>query len=130
MNSIIFLSLDDVLKIHRRVVTEFGGDPGLRDRGLLASAVAMPQAAFAGRHLHSDLTEMAAAYHYHLCANHPFVDGNERVAVTAAEVFLLVNGHELHAEDRELEELTLGVAEGRITKKQVSAFFTKNVAAS
>ncbi len=119
MSAIIFLSVADVIEIHERVITEFAGHAGLRDRGLLESAVAMPHATFSGQYLHPELPDMAAAYHYHLCANHPFVDGNKRVAVTAAEVFLLANGLELHCTDEELEEITLGIASGLNTKKQV-----------
>jgi death-on-curing protein len=127
MAPVIFLSVADVLRIHARVVADFGGDPGLRDRGLLESATAMPHAMFAGSYLHPDLSAMAAAYHFHLCANHPFIDGNKRVAVAAAEVFLLVNGRELDATDDELEELTLGVAGGLLAKQYVTAFFAKHV---
>ncbi|NPA25070.1 MAG: type II toxin-antitoxin system death-on-curing family toxin [Deltaproteobacteria bacterium] len=122
-----FLSVDVVLQIHARVVEEFGGDSGLRDRGLLESAVAMPQSTFAGEFLHVSVAEKAAAYHYHLCANHPFADGNKRVAVAAAEVFLLMNGCELTAEDNELEEITLGVAGGELSKETVIAFFKQHI---
>ena len=124
MSTIIFLSVADVIEIHERVITEFGGHAGLRDRGLLESAVAMPHAMFSGQYLHAELPDMAAAYHYHLCANHPFVDGNKRVAVTAAEVFLLANGLELHCTDGELEEITLGNASSLLTKEQVTKFYT------
>ena len=123
MQPVAFLSVDDVLLVHRRVIEEFGGDPGLRDRGLLESAVAMPQSTFGGTDLHSGLAGKAAAYHYHLCSNHPFVDGNKRVSVAAAEVFLLINGHELSANDDEIEELTLGVATGQMSKGEVVDFF-------
>ncbi len=126
MSPVVFLSVDDVLEIHRRVIEEFGGDAGIRDRGLLESAVAMPRATFGGRELHPGPAEKAAAYHYHLCFNHPFVDGNKRVAVAAAELFLLVNGWELTAADEELEELTMGVAGGRTSKEQVVEFFLKH----
>ena len=119
----MFLSVSDVIEIHDRIITEFGGHGGLRDRGLLESAVAMPHATFSGRYLHLKLSDMAAAYHFHLCANHPFVDGNKRVAVTAAEVFLLANGLELDCTDRELVEITLGIASGSITKEQVTRFY-------
>ena len=122
-----FLSVEIVLQIHGRVVEEFGGDPGLRDRGLLESAVAMPQSTFAGKFLHASLAEKAAAYHYHLCSNHPFLDGNKRVAVATAEVFLLSNGSELTASDDELEEMTLGVARGQLSKELVIAFFKQHV---
>jgi death-on-curing protein len=122
-----FLSVEAVLHIHSRVVDEFGGNPGLRDRGLLESAVSMPQATFAGQFLHASLAEQAAAYHYHLCANHPFVDGNKRVAVAAAEVFLLLNGSELVAGDDALEKITLGVARGKQSKEAVTAFFREHI---
>jgi death-on-curing protein len=124
---VVFLSVDVILKIHRRVIEEFGGDPGLRDRGLLESAVAIPQSTFGGVELHAGLPEKAAAYHFHLCANHPFMDGNKRVAVAAAEVFLLINGPELSASDNDVEELTLGLAAGRLSKDQVIEFFVKFV---
>ena len=127
MQRVVFLSEDAVLEIHRRVIEAFGGDPGLRDRGLLASAVAMPSAAFGGAELHAGLAEKAAAYHFHLCANHPFVDGNKRVAATAAEVFLLMNGMELAADDDDLVKLTLGVASGQVSKEQVIDFFKESV---
>lgn len=87
----------------------------------------MPQSTFGGVDLHVGLPEKAAAYHFHLCANHPFIDGNKRVAVAAAEVFLLINGHELSASDHDVEDLTLGVAAGRLSKDQVIEFFAKFV---
>jgi len=124
---VVFLSTDVVLEIHRRVIEEFGGDPGLRDRGLLESAVAMPQSTFGGADLHGNLAEKAAAYHFHLCANHPFMDGNIRVAVAAAELFLQINGCELSASDHEIEELTQGLAAGRLSKEQVIEFFARFV---
>ena len=123
MGAIVFLSVSDVIEIHERIIVEFGGHPGLRDRGLLESAVAMPHAMFSGQYLHPELSEMAAAYQFHLCANHPFVDGNKRVAVTAAEVFLLANGLELHCADEGLEEITLGTASSLLTKEQVTKFY-------
>lgn len=127
MPSVVFLSVEDVLAIHRRVIEEFGGDLGLRDRGLLESAVAMPQATYGGEELHDGLAEKAAAYHFHLCANHPFIDGNKRVAVVASEIFLLINGLELSASDDEIEELTLDVARNRLSKDQVIEFFARFV---
>lgn len=130
MQEVAFLSVDDVLVIHSRVIEEFGGDSGLRDRGLLESAVAMPQSTFGGADLHTGLAGKAAAYHFHLCANHAFVDGNKRVAVAAAELFLLINGFELSATDDEIVELTLGVAGGQLSKDQVTGFFEKFITES
>ncbi len=70
---------------------------------------------------------MAAAYHYHLCSNHPFLDGNKRVALVVAEIFLLLNGNELIVRDEELEKLVLGVARGQMSKKAVIAFFKQYI---
>lgn len=123
MSDVVFLTVDDVLEIHCRVIEAFGGDEGLRDRGLLESAVAMPRSTFDGTELHPGLAQKAAAYHFHLCANHPFVDGNKRVAVATAELFVMVNGRELSASDDELVELTMGVASGCLSKARAVAFF-------
>lgn len=127
MEDVAFLTVEDVLEVHRRVIEEFGGDHGLRDRGLLESAIAMPRATFGGKDLHPDLAEKAAAYFFHLCGNHPFVDGNKRVAVAAAELFLLINRHELVVEDHSVEDLTMGTADGRVSKAQVVEFFRAHV---
>lgn len=123
LDSTRFLTIDLLLRLHRRVTEEFGGDQGIRDRGLLESAAAMPQAQFGGQFLHPSLPAMAAAYLFHLCKNHPFIDGNKRAALAAAEVFLILNGRTLDATDDELYELTIGVAEGRISKDEATLFF-------
>lgn len=125
MGPVIYLSVDQVLVIHRRVIQDFGGDPGLRHRGLLGSAIAMPQSSFGGEDLHGGLAEKAAAYYFHICSNHAFIDGNKRVAVAAAEVFLLLNGHELGASDTEVEGITMGVAGGKTSKDQVTDFYVR-----
>ena len=127
MQPFFFLSVDMVLQIHKRVIEEFGGDLGLRDRGLLESAVAMPHSTFGGSFLHAGLAEKAGAYLFHLCSNHAFIDGNKRVAVTAAEIFILANGCELSAGDDELIEVTLGVAQGQVSKNDVIEFFRKYI---
>ncbi|MCB9916457.1 MAG: type II toxin-antitoxin system death-on-curing family toxin [Planctomycetes bacterium] len=121
-----FLTVEHVLSLHRRLIESFGGDPGLRDRGMLESAVSVPRATFDGRLLHRGVPAIAAAYHFHLCKNHPFVDGNKRIALAAAEVFLLLNGFELRAGDDAVEALTMGVASGAVSKDEVSAFFRRH----
>ena len=118
-----FLSVAHVIAVHRRMIAEFGGDAEIRDRGLLESAVAMPAAQFGGEFLHEDLAAMAAAYLFHLVKNHPFVDGNKRTALAAAEVFLLVNHLRLDATNSELEKLTMGAAKGGLSKDDVIRFF-------
>ena len=125
----VFLKADHVAAIHRRMIREFGGEAGLRDRGLLESAASMPAAGAGGKYLHRGLAEKAAAYLYHLCRNHPFVDGNKRTALAAAEVFLLLNDRALAATNEELERLTRGVAEGTISKREALRFFRRHVTA-
>lgn len=116
-----FLSQDDVLQLHAEALARFGGLSGLRDGGLLSSAVAMPQASFGGEYLHPDLAEMAAAYFYHLARNHCFVDGNKRVAVAAGLVFLELNGYTVEMNADELEDLGIKVATGELPKPSIAA---------
>ncbi|OGR04448.1 MAG: death-on-curing protein [Deltaproteobacteria bacterium RIFOXYA12_FULL_61_11] len=114
-----FLTVDDVLELHAMQLSRFGGAAGLRDRGLLESAVAQPQATFSGNLVHDDLFEQAAAYLFHLVCNHPFVDGNKRTGLLAALVFLELNGIVMEHNSQQLYDLTISVAEGRTSKAEV-----------
>ena len=118
-----FLTLDEALAIHAHQITRYGGALGVRDRGLLESALAMPAATFAGTLLHPSLAEQAAAYLFHLVKNHPFVDGNKRVGLACSLVFLRLNGIRIRASDDDLVELVVGVAEGERSKAEVAVFF-------
>lgn len=118
-----FLTLDDVLEAHHAQISDYGGTPELRDRSLLESALAQPYATFEGRYLHTDLFEMAAAYLFHLVQNHPFVDGNKRIGLETALVFLEINGISIEAQDDQLVELVLETAQGTRSKAQLAAFF-------
>jgi death-on-curing protein len=111
-----FLTLDEILELHAEQVRRYGGSPGVRDRGLLDSAIAMPSQSFGGQYVHPDLAAMAAAYLFHLVRNHPFVDGNKRIGAIAADVFLLVNGSELTLTPDELVDTVLDVATGKLNK--------------
>ena len=122
----VFLTLGEVIEIHRDQIERYGGDPGLRDLGLLQSAMAMAAAGFGGRYLHTDLFEMAAAYLFHIAQNHPFIDGNKRTGAVASLVFLSLNDVELEANEEEFERIVLGVAQGKIEKAAVAEFFRKN----
>jgi death-on-curing protein len=122
----VFLSLAEVLEIHRDQIERYGGYAGLRDLGLLQSALAMPAAGFGGRYLHSDLIEMAAAYLYHIVQNHPFIDGNKRTGAVASIVFLSLNGVELEADEIHLEQLVVDVPKGKARKSIVADFLRKN----
>ncbi len=95
MESIRFLTLSDILLIHSDQIRNYGGLTGVRDLSLLSSALAMPESSFEGKYLHDDIIVMAAAYGYHICQNHPFIDGNKRTALASALVFLDLNGTEL-----------------------------------
>lgn len=123
-----FLTIDDVLAIHAHMIDRYGGSHGIRERGLLESAVAMPEATFAGTELHATLHEQAAAYLFHLVMNHPFVDGNKRVALAAALTFLGLNDVVIRATDDELVELVLGVIAGANNKASVAEFFSARAA--
>lgn len=123
-DEIRFLSVTDVLTLHEDTIRHEGGMPGLRDPGLLESAVLMPQQQFDGRYLHDGLAAMAAAYLFHIAQNHAFRDGNKRTAVLAALVFLDVNGVENLPAPDELERITLGVAASEIPKGALVEWMT------
>ncbi len=118
-----FLSVEDVLSLHANQVELYGGDNGVRDQGLLESAVAQPQASFGGQVLHEFPFEMAAAYLYHIVQNHPFIDGNKRAGTVAALVFLDLNGIEIDAPRGSLYDLTISVATGNAGKEKIAEFF-------
>lgn len=94
-----FLSLDDVLESHAEQIAAYGGSDGIRDVGLLESALAQPAAMFGGQYLHVDVFGMAAAYLFHIVKNHPFLDGNKRVGLEAALLFLEINGLSIETTD-------------------------------
>jgi len=111
-----------VVRLHASLIETYGGSHGLRDAGLLHSAIAVPQASFGGELLHQDLYEMAAAYLYHIVENHPFIDGNKRTGAAAALVFLAMNGVSVEADEDGLVAITLRVATGEAGKSDVLAF--------
>jgi len=118
-----FLETSDVLAIHGNQIDLYGGEHGLRDMGLLESAIAQSQASFGGEFLHADTFEMGAAYMFHIVQNHPFVDGNKRTGLAAALVFLDINGIEINAPDGSLYDLTISVATGNSGKPEIAEFF-------
>jgi len=122
----IFLTLNEVVKIYQDQIELYGGSLGIRDMGLLQSAVAMPQAGLGDTYLHEDLFAMAAAYLFHLARNHPFVDGNKRTATVTALAFLELNGLEFDGDQDQLEALVRAVAEGKADKPAVAEFFRRS----
>jgi death-on-curing protein len=121
-----FLTIEDVLELHEDQIATYGGSYGVRDQGLLESALAQPRAMYGGDYLHSDVFHMAAAYAYHLARNHPFVDGNKRIAAAAGIVFLAINGHELRADDEVLYDTMIAVATGTLEKERLADFYRRH----
>lgn len=109
-----YLSVAQVLDLHGTQLMRYGGATGLRDRGALESALARPAMTFAGEDLYSDLASKTAALMHSLALNHPFVDGNKRVAAHAAIAFVELNAHDFLAAPDELVDITLAVAEGKV----------------
>ncbi len=118
-----FLSLDEVLELHADQISSFGGTPGVRDEGLLESALAQPQATFGGQFLHPTISEQAAAYLYHIAMNHLFIDGNKRTAFAVTDTFLRLNGCALNLTDDRAYDLVMRVARGTMTKEELSTEF-------
>jgi len=120
-----FLTVEDVLLIHDEQLEAYGGIRGIRDKGLLESAVMMPQASFGGEYLHNGLFEMAAAYGFHIAENQPFLDGNKRAALVSALVFLDLNDFEILDEDMSLYDAMIAIAEKRRDKCDLSELLKK-----
>ena len=118
-----FVSTSMVLSIHARQIERFGGTSGVRDEGLLESALAQPQATFGGQFLHPKISEKVAAYLYHIAMNHPFIDGNKRTAFAVADTFLRLNGCTLNLTDDRAYNLVMQVAQGTMTKEELSTEF-------
>jgi death on curing protein len=115
-----FLSVDDVLAIHHLQLERFGGSAGLRDLGLLESAVSQAEASFGGSYLHEDLFAMASAYLFSIAKNHPFVDGNKRAGLASALTFLDLNGIAIDHSSDLLYDATMAIAEGLLAKEELA----------
>ena len=115
-----YLTLGEVVELHDRILAQTGGATGIRELGLLESALAQPKATFGGSDLHPTLIDKAAALGFSLVANHPFVDGNKRIGHAAMETFLLLNRLEIDASVDDQERLMLDVAAGRTTRSALA----------
>lgn len=127
MKELTFLSVDQVVELHRVSIDRYGGSHGLKDPGLLESAVLAPQQTFGGEFLYPDLESMAAALWHGLVMNHPFIDGNKRIGLRAADVFLMFNGFELHGSKAELVELTIKMTLGEVTREMLVEFVRTHI---
>ena len=117
---IAFLDLEDILDFHRAALERWGGLDGIRDQGALEGAIAQPAATFDGEYLHGDLFAMAAAYAFHIAEAQAFVDGNKRVGLLAAVVFLDINGLRIPEPEEALYLAMIEVAERKRSKAQLA----------
>jgi death-on-curing protein len=118
-----FLTLSEILIILEDQIRNYGGVYGVRDLNLLSSAIYVPQSSFNGQYLHNTIPAMAAAYAYHLCQNHPFIDGNKRAALAGSLVFLDINDYEFSCSDEILYDEIMGVAKSEIKKEELIKFY-------
>jgi death on curing protein len=123
------MTLGEVVELHQRLLVQSGGAPGIRDLGLLESALSQPSATFDGIDLHQTVVDKAAALGFALVANHAFVDGNKRVGHAAMEVFLVLNGYEIDAAVDEQERLMLAVASGSLDRAELARWLNHHVRA-
>ncbi|HEY9616869.1 MAG TPA: type II toxin-antitoxin system death-on-curing family toxin [Microcoleaceae cyanobacterium] len=125
-----FLTLIQVLELHRRIIEQSGGTLGIRDLGLLESAIAQPRMTFDGEDLYPTLLEKAAALGFSMIMNHPFVDGNKRTGHAATETFLVLNGMEMNASVDEQECMVLAIASGELGREAFVEWLQQNTTAS
>jgi death-on-curing protein len=118
----IFLTVEEVIQIHNELVSKYGGLHGIRDMGLLVSAIEMPKSAMLGEYLHQCIFDKASAYLYHIVCNHAFLDGNKRTGIATTLIFLCQNGIHIKYDMKKLEELVCLVAQGMISKQEISKF--------
>jgi len=125
LKSIDFITLADVIEIHNNQINLYGGQGGIRDINLLSSALAIPKATFDGEFLNKNIFEMASAYAFHICQNHPFIDGNKRVGLVTAMLFLKFNDIEIRDPKGRLFDAMVNLSKGEEGKKQIENSFRK-----
>ncbi len=123
-----FLTKQIIKYFHEQLISLYGGASGIHDEGLLDSALEQPKAMFEGSYLHNSLAKMAAAYGFHICKNHPFIDGNKRVALVAMDTFLQKNGYEISASEKDVYEVIMKLASGNLTKAELTGWLEVNIA--
>lgn len=120
------VSLDEVIAIHDNMISLYGGSHGIRDLGLIESAISRPKTTFGGADLYPDVFSKAAALFHSLMFNHAFIDGNKRTTISTTSRFLSLNGYELIAADREFIEFPLGVENKHLSLKEISKWLEKH----
>lgn len=126
MNKIVFIPKEVILFSHDQLIQRYGGSTGIRDMKLLESALEQPKATFGGTYLHDTIFKMAAAYGYHLCNNHPFIDGNKRISLVAMDIFLQQNSYEIVATEKETYKVIMRLSTGNLSKEQLTSWLLEN----
>lgn len=121
-----YLTLEEILNLHEISISMYGGSRGLRDAGLLESAVFLPQQGFGGEDLYQSLWDKAAALGYSISENQPFIDGNKRTASLGMLVFLDMNGYELEVAQGEIHKTMIRIATKEVSLKDLSLWLQKN----
>ena len=127
MKPINYLTLEEVLALHEISIKEFGGTHGIRELGLLESAVHQPQQSFGSQNLYVEIWDKAAILGYAISENQPFLDGNKRTAALSMLVFLEVNGYEVNVKKGEIYKTIMSIANKKITRKKIAQWLKKNV---
>ena len=122
-----YVTLTEVLELHRRIIKQSGGSPGIRDLGALESALTQPRVTFDGADLYPTVVEKAAALGFSLINNHPFVDGNKRVGHAAMETLLVLNGYEINVSVDEQETIILRVASGDVSRDEFATWLSSHI---
>jgi death on curing protein len=125
-----YLTLIEVLELHRKILEQSGGALGIRDMGLLESAIAQPRMTFSGENLYPSLLDKAAALGFSIIMNHPFVDGNKRTGHAATETFLVLNGLEINASVDGQEHMVLVIASGELGREAFVEWLQQNTTTS
>ena len=120
-----FLTLSEVLFIYEDQIRRYGGSYGVRDLSLLSSAVYVPQSTYEKHYLHKTIPEMAAAYAFHLCNNHALIDGNKRVALASALVFLDINGFDFNCSEDDIYPIIMETACGSMSNAELTEMFIR-----
>ena len=126
MKDIIFIPKQIILYFHEQLIQIYGGSTGIRDEKLLDSALEQVKATFDGSYLHDSIFKMAAAYGFHLCKNHPFIDGNKRTALVAMDTFLQRNGWEITASEEEAYKIMMALSASEVSKEELVKWLREN----
>jgi death-on-curing protein len=128
MKDINFIPKNVLLHFYDRLIQTYGGSYGIRDKDLLDSALKQPKATYEGKYLHDSIMKMAAAYGYHICNNHPFIDGNKRISLVAMDLFLQRNGFEIIASEKETYKTIIKLSSGKLSKNDLTNWLENNTA--